>query len=130
MQAREGEDIFFVERITRPDGTLHVPADFGGANPVRLRIYDRTATNPLTAVHSPADSAIAGVVVTPAVVDGLWEGRDSTGYNFIFRLLSASFRPTGGKIYDVEFALTGTFNAVAIVKTVLFQVSVAPTGLV
>lgn len=130
LQAREGEDLFLTERITRPDGTLHVPGDFGGVNPVRLRVYDRTANSPTIPVYAPADSAIAGVVIDPALTDGLWEGRDSRGYNFVFRIKPGDFRFLGGKIYDVEFALTGTFAGSAIVKTVVFQVSVTPTMLV
>jgi len=129
MQVREGEDVFLVERITRPDGTLHVPGDFAGVNPVLLRVWDRTAANPGSPVYSPAAFAVAGVVVSPAVVDGLWEGRDSAGYNFVLRILETDFRFTGGKIYDVEVALTGTFNALAITKVVQFQVSVSASGL-
>lgn len=130
MQVREGEDVFLVERITRPDGTLHVPGDFGGVNPVRLRVYDRSLSSPTVPAYAPADSAIAGVVIDPALVDGLWEGRDSTGYNFVFRIKPADFRFLGGRIYDVEFALTGTFAALALIKPLSFQLSVSPTMLV
>lgn len=126
MNVREGEDVFFVERITRPDGTLHVPGDFPGGTPVALEIWDRTAE--AAPAYIPVPVALGGIVFTPALTDGYWEGRDSTGYNFIFRLPTGAFPLSGGRIYDVEFSLTGTFGGSAIVKRVLFVVNVQPIG--
>ena len=127
QSVREGEDLFLVERGERPDGTAMVVADFG-ANGMDVRVFDRTGATPGTAVYTSLAAAVAGVVQAALVVDGYWEGRDSTGYNFRLRIPPASYRFTGGKIYDVEVKLTGTFAASAWIKTLVFQVAVQPVG--
>lgn len=124
---REGEDVWLLERGERPDGTPMVVGDFG-ANGMDVRVYDRTSLTPQTPVYSALAAAVAGVVMAALTVDGLWEGRDSTGYNFKLRIPPATYRFLGSKIYDVEVKLTGTFAAAAWIKTLVFQVAVQPVG--
>lgn len=124
---REGEDAWFAERLENPSGTAY--AAFTAFTTYDVRVYDRTSATPGTPVYSAL--AVAGLsppLFDVLQTDGFWEGRDSTGYNFRYRIPPATFRFVGGKIYDVEFKLTGTFLAAAIIKTVVFQVSVLPVG--
>jgi len=127
QSVREGEDVFLVERGERPDGTPMVVGDFT-ATSLNISIFDRTSSTPGTAVYTSLLQPVAGVVQAALVNDGYWEGRDSTGYNFKYRVLPSAYRFTGGKIYDIEVKLVGTFNALAWTKTLLFQVAVQPVG--
>jgi hypothetical protein len=127
VSAVEGEDVFLVERGERPDGSYMVVGDFT-ATSLDLKVFERGSPTPNTAVYTFLAQPVAGVVQTGLVVDGYWQGFDSIGYNFLLRILPSAYRFTGGKIYDAEVKLTGTFNALAWIKILRFQISVAPIG--
>jgi hypothetical protein len=105
----EGNDIWFVARVRRPDNVILSRDDIsgsGGSNSdaLQIRIYDiskdslGTGTNGRQVFQSnQADNN-----------DGFWNGLDSEGYNFIYRVRASGAAYTAGRRFQAEFAFETT----------------------
>ena len=122
----EGNDVFLVSRVVRADGVYLSKADLSTGYGVVLTIsvYDLgnrsiTQGNVFQVSNTGAEIAagVTGLFVatnaTSLSTDGYWDGLDTTGYNFRYRLLFDSTGATGpnlegGKRYRVECELVTT----------------------
>lgn len=124
----EGNDIWFVSRLLRPDNVIVSQADINaGADAFQVRVYDMTKPSLGTGQNgrevlfkSYNKSAITTILLTATdssalTNDGYWNGIDDEGYNFIFPLRNSggtagtdSFPFEAGHRYQVEFMLDAT----------------------
>lgn len=122
----EGNDIWFVARVTRPDNVVLSRAEITGggagtnADALQIRVYDiskdslGTGTNGRQ-VHTEnlADNALTSILLIATssdalTNDGYWNGLDDTGYNFRYRLEFDSGKYEAGHRYMAEFAFETT----------------------
>ena len=121
----EGNDIWFVARVRRPDNVILSRDDIsgsGGSNSdaLQIRIYDiskdslGTGTNGRQVFQSnQADNNLSDVLLTATsgsalTTDGFWNGLDSEGYNFIYRVRASGAAYTAGRRFQAEFAFETT----------------------
>ena len=116
-EVMEGNDWFLTYRVLRADGVLVTRADIdadggGGTNWLPLKayalgtsaavaddaVYSATVTN--TAANIALHLMLANTSGT-LLTDGFWNGVDSTGYNFFYRVPYATWMK-GGNRYKVE----------------------------
>ena len=116
-EVMEGNDWFLTYRVLRADGVLVTRADVtadagGGANLLTINAYDLgtsaavaddavyTATVTNTAANIAKHLMLANTSGT-LLTDGFWNGVDSTGYNFFYRVPYATWMK-GGNRYKLE----------------------------
>lgn len=124
-QVTEGNDIWFVARVLRPDNVVlarDAISGSGGSNTdaFQVRVYDITKDSLGTGtngrqVHSAdaADNALTSILLTATdsaalTSDGYWNGLDDTGYNFRYQLAFDSSKYEAGHRYMAEFAFETT----------------------
>lgn len=124
-QVTEGNDIWFVARVLKPDNVVLGRDSIdgsGGSNTdaFQVRVYDISKDSLGTGangrqVHSEdrADNALSTIllIATSGGVlqnDGYWNGLDDTGYNFRYQLAYDSTKYEAGHRYMVEFAFETT----------------------
>ena len=116
-EVMEGNDWFLTYRVLRADGVLVTRADVdadggGGTNWLTINAYDLGTSAAVaddagytaTVTNSTANIAkylmlanTSGTLLT----DGFWNGVDSTGYNFFYRVPYATWMK-GGNRYKLE----------------------------
>ena len=124
-QVTEGNDIWFVARVLKPDNVVLGRDSIdgsGGSNTdaFQVRVYDITKDSLATGVNGRqvhteniADNALTNIllIATSGGVltnDGYWNGLDDTGYNFRYRLEFDSGKYEAGHRYMAEFAFETT----------------------
>lgn len=103
----EREDVYFLARVYTPDGTLLVEADTTVATCLNVSVFLTSGAAPVTAVYSASAQDGTNEIFDTLQTDGYWT-LDSTGYNFRYRLLYATYGLLGGASYRVEFRITTT----------------------
>jgi len=116
-EVMEGNDWFLTYRVLRADGVLVTRADVdadgaGGTDWLSVKVYELGTSSAIaddavftdTVTNTAANIAkhlmladTSGTLLT----DGFWNGVDSTGYNFFYRLGSQSWMK-GGNRYKIE----------------------------
>jgi hypothetical protein len=122
----EGNDIWFVARVTRPDNVVLSRAEIAGggagtnADALQVRVYDISKDSLATGVNGRqvhtenlADNALTSILLIATssdalTNDGYWNGLDDTGYNFRYRLEFDSGKYEAGHRYMAEFAFETT----------------------
>ena len=116
-EVMEGNDWFLTYRVLRADGVLVTRTDVtadagGGANWLTINAYD-LGTSAAVADDAVYTAAVTNVAANIAkhlmlantsgtlLTDGFWNGVDSTGYNFFYRVPYATWMK-GGNRYKVE----------------------------
>lgn len=124
-QVTEGNDIWFVARVLRPDNVAlarDAISGSGGSNTdaFQVRVYDITKDSLGTGtngrqVHTEnfADNALTStlLIATESAAltnDGYWNGLDDTGYNFRYQLVFDSGKYEAGHRYMAEFIFETT----------------------
>ena len=93
-QALEGSDVFIAHRLVKADGTNVTQADI--TSTISVRVFDRSGAGEGRAPDTPiyTDTTISkttggpggGAAILDALATTYWDGQDSEGYNFIYRL--------------------------------------------
>ena len=121
----EGNDIWFVARVLRPDNVVlarDAISGSGGSNAdaFQVRVYDISKDSLGTGVNGRqvhteniADDALTSILLTATsssalTNDGYWNGLDDEGYNFLYRLEFDSGKYEAGHRYMAEFAFETT----------------------
>jgi hypothetical protein len=122
----EGNDIWFVGRVLRPDNVILSRDDIASsATALQVRVYDLSRDSLSTGangreVHSAdfADGALTTLLLTatsssPLTNDGYWDGVDDVGYNFKLQLAWDQAKYEAGHRYQIEFAfLTDSYGSI------------------
>ena len=135
----EGNDVWLVARVLRPDNVPVSQADLAsGSDAVEVHVYDITTSSLGTGANGRqvlnktiAQGSAGSIVVIatgsdPLVTDGYWNGYDDTGYNFIYQI-EVSDSSGGlegvdhvalqaGRRYQVEFTIRTGANAFGNIK--------------
>ena len=112
----EGNDWFLTYRLVRADGAVIDQDDTSNdtsATALTVKAYElhslaAVAEEPVyTATVAGGPTNIDKNVMASLKTDGFWNGVDSTGYNFFYRVPYGDWMQ-GGNRYKVEFDLTLT----------------------
>lgn len=138
-EVTEGNDVWLVARVLRPDNVPVSQADLAsGSDAVEVHVYDittaslGTGANGRQVLNKTIAQGAAGSIVaiatgsTPLLNDGYWNGYDDSGYNFIYQLevTDASGGQEGtdyvelqaGRRYQVEFTIRTGSNSYGDIK--------------
>lgn len=112
----EGNDWFLTYRLVRADGDLVSRSDITSTGTDEIgtvKIYSLDSSGaasdePANTVSIQAADVAQHIVISSAtsapLTDGFWNGVDSTGYNFFYRVPYGTWMK-GGVRYRVEFSL-------------------------
>ena len=113
----EGNDWFLTYRLVRADGVVVSQTDVedhtSGDDALVVNVYELgtgaavSDTAVYTATVVGGAEAIDKNVMASLKTDGFWNGVDSTGYNFFYRVPSGTWMK-GGNRYKIEFVLALT----------------------
>lgn len=117
-RVKEGNHVYLTNRIIMADGTQLVQSDVGSGSSIEVRVYDISGggegRRPDASIFTKTDIGVTtggpggGAAILDTYATTYWDGKDSTGYNFIYKLEWDSAGATGpylrgGHTYLVEF---------------------------